>query len=326
MCPTCWLTRFASVKSALDNYNSALEALQKAAANFGSVTASPANGIHCCLSTGKCVLGLYASLPVLQALENLNKALQGSQVTVSGMLAAVERTNNIIQSLRTEQKFKEVFETAQEKIEECQLEPVCFPRNRKMPKRLDEGSQGHSHISAVSYYGAEFYKVIDSVSQYLNEYFTSSDITEYRDLSDVLLSGSYNADIIKKYPEVSNSLRQKLEFFHSQFSQASSVEDYIKIFVNIVPEVRRLFAQVERLPRLLLISPASSCEAERSFNTLRRMKTWLCSTMTQKRLNHLMVCNIHKERLAALSPYATARKFVQRVADTRLSVFGEFEV
>ena len=134
---------------------------------------------------------------------------------------------------------------------------------------------------------------------------------------------SYNADIIKKYPEVLNSLRQELEFFHSQSSQASSVEGYRKVFVNMVPEVRRLFAQVERLLRLLLISPASSCAAERSFSTL---KTWLRSTMTQKRLNHLMVCNIHKERLAALSPYETARKFVHRVADTRLSVLGEFEV
>ena len=109
MCLIRWLTRFAPVKSALDNYNSALETLQKTSANFGSVTASQANGIRCCLSAGKCVLGLYASLPVLQALENLNRALQGSQVTVYGMLAAVERTNNIIQSLHTEQKFKEVF-------------------------------------------------------------------------------------------------------------------------------------------------------------------------------------------------------------------------
>ena len=93
-----------------------------------------------------------------------------------------------------------------------------------------------------------------------------------------------------------------------------------------MPEVRRLFAQVERLLRLLLISPARSCAAEWSFSTRRRMKPLLRSTMTQMRLSHLMVCNIHKEHLAALSPYATARKFIHRVTDTRLSVFREFEV
>ena len=39
------------------------------------------------------------------------------------------------------------------------------------------------------------------------------------------------------------------------------------------------------------------CEAERSFSGLRRLKTWLRSTMMQKRLNGIAVCHIHQERL-----------------------------
>jgi len=59
-----------------------------------------------------------------------------------------------------------------------------------------------------------------------------------------------------------------------------------------VPEVRRLFHQVEILLRHLLVVPVTSCEAEHSLSSLWRLKTWLRSTMTQKRLNHVAVCNV----------------------------------
>jgi len=41
----------------------------------------------------------------------------------------------------------------------------------------------------------------------------------------------------------------------------------------------------------------SSCEAERSFSSLRRLKTWLCNTMTQERLNAVVVCHVHQDVL-----------------------------
>jgi hAT family C-terminal dimerisation region len=46
-------------------------------------------------------------------------------------------------------------------------------------------------------------------------------------------------------------------------------------------QLRSEYEKVEKLVRLLLVAPASSAEAERSFSALRRLKTWLRSTMTQ---------------------------------------------
>ena len=60
------------------------------------------------------------------------------------------------------------------------------------------------------------------------------------------------------------------------------------------PNVRCLFPAVEKLWRLLLISRASSCGAERSFSALHMLKTWLLSTMTEVRLNHVVVCHVHQ--------------------------------
>ncbi|KYM99568.1 Zinc finger MYM-type protein 1, partial [Cyphomyrmex costatus] len=44
---------------------------------------------------------------------------------------------------------------------------------------------------------------------------------------------------------------------------------------------------------ILLTIPTTSCIAERSFSTLRRMKTYLRSTMGQSRLNSLAILHIH---------------------------------
>ena len=49
---------------------------------------------------------------------------------------------------------------------------------------------------------------------------------------------------------------------------------------------------------LLLIGatlPISSAEAERSFSTLRRVKTYLRSTMNEERLTGLCLLNIHRD-------------------------------
>ena len=300
-----------------------LDALQEAANELGTNTASRANGLYKCLSSGKCVLGLIASIPIIQCLENFNKALQGSQVTVSGMLAAAEVTITSLQSLRCNDKFKEMFEAAEQKRQQCNLEPVTLPRKRRVPNRQDDGvAPEYTANSAEEIYRVDFFKVIDSASSNVTEYFTSTDLTAYQDLSSVLLTGSFQKQIISKYPELTASLEQELGFFLNQF-RGSSVEEYRKIFITMVPEVRRMFPQVERLLRLLLISPASSCTAERSFSALRRMKTWLRCTMTQQRLNHLMICHVHRNRLAALSPQNIAEEFVRSV-DSRTRTFGKF--
>ena len=323
ICPTRWLTRAPAVKSVLDNYDAVLDALQQASDDFGTNTASRARGIRSCLSSGKCVLGLFASLPVLQSMECFNKALQGSEVTVSGMLAAAKVTTEKLQSLRTDKKFREMFQQTQQRLDECKLDPVTLPRKRKLPVRLDEGTHEYTPSSAEEVYRVEYFKVIDSALENLKEYFTSTDLLAYSDLTDMLLSGLFNPEMVKKYPELLDSLEQELSFFRNQY-ECTNVEEYRKTFVNMVPEVRRMFPQVECLLRLLLVCPASSCEAERSFSALRRLKTWLRATMSQKRLNSVMICHVHRERVAAMDPKDIAVQFLCGVTDKRAHIFGKF--
>lgn len=83
----------------------------------------------------------------------------------------------------------------------------------------------------------------------------------------------------------------------------------------------RIYSEVVKLSALLLVVPASSATAERSFSCLRRMKTYLRATMGQERLNNLLVMNIHQDILDNLDLKQVASDFVG-LNDYRRTVFG----
>ena len=72
------------------------------------------------------------------------------------------------------------------------------------------------------------------------------------------------------------------------------------------------FDQIEQLVRLLLTIPSSSAEAERSFSSLRRLKSYLRSRMKQNRLNHLSVLYVHKDKLDTLGVDEVVKAFIAK--------------
>lgn len=91
----------------------------------------------------------------------------------------------------------------------------------------------------------------------------------------------------------------------SAANHSYTVSSIIEEFAGKSNDVRKLLAAaaVERLFKFLVVVPASSATAERSFSTLRpvrRLKTYLRATMAQERLNHLAVLHVDKSRVDAL--------------------------
>ena len=92
---------------------------------------------------------------------------------------------------------------------------------------------------------------------------------------------------------------------------------------NASPHSKQMLQQVDRLLRIYLTVPMASATAERSFSALRRLKNYLRTTMTQKRLNHLIVMHIHKERTDQLDLSSIAKEFAS-VNERRKSYFGSW--
>ena len=139
-------------------------------------------------------------------------------------------------------------------------------------------------------------------------------------MKSILLSGNVTPEC-EQYPEIDiNSLKVQLSMFRSKHKY-NSIADVRKFFKDMTQEVRSFFDEVQTLLRILLVNPASSCSAERSFSSLRRLKTWLRSTMTQKRLNSVALCHIHQEILDTIDTGKIAQKFISR-SQQRVLKFG----
>ena len=73
-----------------------------------------------------------------------------------------------------------------------------------------------------------------------------------------------------------------------------SINDIIKSLSQLSSAQRLAFSNVWVLMKILLVMPTSNASSEHSFSGLRRIKTYIRTTMTQKRINDLMVLNIPK--------------------------------
>jgi len=126
---------------------------------------------------------------------------------------------------------------------------------------------------------------------------------------------------IKNIPE--NNLEEE----EQGHTTAVTVSDTLAEFAGKSHDVRDLLNAVERLFKFLVVLPASSATAERSFSTLRRLKNYLRLTrpMTQERLNHVAVHHVHKTRVDALDINKIKQLFIY-ANEYRRSVFGQFDI
>ena len=70
--------------------------------------------------------------------------------------------------------------------------------------------------------------------------------------------------------------------------------------------------------------PATNASSKWSFSAMRRIKSYLCYTMSQGRLNHLMLLHVHKDLTDGLKLVDVANAFVSG-SENRLCVFDNFD-
>ena len=198
------------------------------------------------------------------------------------------------------------------------------PRQRKIPEKLGGGSNAAS-VDAKQHYRILFNEFVDKILHEMQERYTpnaNSDLAEYKALADILKTSSIPDDsIIDKYPELN---KIALKFQVASFTRATKTNTVYaakKAYQDLAEFEKPLYPQVFQLLKILLVCPVTSAVCERSFSNLRRLKTWLRSTLGQERLNSNIVCSIHKELLMEINMYDIANNFSMRSA-IRRNMFG----
>ena len=144
----------------------------------------------------------------------------------------------------------------------------------------------------------------DTITEKLKENFGSSDI--FRSFSIVnpaefeLYRNSFPDSYVKEIAWNYTMLKKdklKCEFFvlyaNENFSGISNISKLLK-FVN-KNGFDKTFSEISKLLEIVLATPISTADSERSFSTMKRIKTFLRNTMLQDKLNSLACLSIHKD-------------------------------
>ena len=153
--------------------------------------------------------------------------------------------------------------------------------------------------------------LLDHLKNELDNRFHSETITSYKGLSVIPAQMLHMISKKNKYFEWKEQFRNFTNFYEDDLPNPLSLgaemelwENYWVKFQGSRPETIAAtlkfvdfsaFANIKVALRLLATLPVTSCECERSFSSLRRLKNYNRSTMVENRLNGLALLHIHRE-------------------------------
>ena len=108
--------------------------------------------------------------------------------------------------------------------------------------------------------------------------------------------------------------------FHGKSS--TTLQDVVAYMKTFSTAELAIYSEVITLLKLILVNPSTNAVSERTFSAMRRIKTYLRSTMSQSRLNATMILHVHKEHTSELSLVNIANSFVN--SEHRMRLFGTF--
>lgn len=324
LCPTRWTVRLSAVDAVLSRYEEILQTLENLADGTSHLSTRAA-GLHSQLSQGSVLVALHIARAVIAPLDRLSRVLQSETCTVSAMQKCVTTTMTQLQTLRETANQLIVDYLHQAELSSC--EAVTLPRKRRCPARLDGGSTGHHPATVQEYLRAELIVVIDMACAQLEARFNQEGVKEHAKMERLLLSARNLTEVqelLDGSPWAGDlsaaDLAPQLHVIWSR-RRPDSLAAAAEIVSGMEMPERMMVPEVVKLIRLLLTLPATSATAERSFSSLRRLKTWLRSTMSQPRLNALAICHVHRERANRVDVDRIAAAFIE-LNSSRRRVFG----
>ena len=91
--------------------------------------------------------------------------------------------------------------------------------------------------------------------------------------------------------------------------------------MNSVSDSKDCLAHIHQLLKLYMSLPLGSVTAERTFSVMRRVKSWLRSSMS---LNNRIFSVIHKQRIDEVAAQEVAKESVE-INEQRRIYFGQFQ-
>jgi hypothetical protein len=335
LCPTRWTVRADSMMSIIQNYAVLNELWEKACSIVGDTeTIARIRGVAAQMVSFDFFFGLVLGEMLLRHTDNLSRTLQHSYISAAEGQVAATMTASTLSSIRNDEHYELFWGKVTRMAEEVDVDEPKLPRQRKRPPRYEDGKAAPEfHSTPKDYYRSIYYEALDLITQTIKDRFDQPGYRVYQCLENLLLKAAKQEDFSEELKLAvttygsdihESNLTMQLKTLGANFKEKSANILTIREFLQkLTPTERVLLSEITTVMKLVLVMPATNAASERSFSAMRRIKTYLRSTMSQERLNNLMILHVHKDFTDALDLVEVANEFV-RGNESRLSSFGKF--
>ena len=243
-----------------------------------------------------------------------------------------------LEGMRTDESFALFFELVSRSCESSSVSEPVLSRKRKVSGQFQVGMGEAVHSATVEeYYRLQYYECLDLAISGIRDCFRQPGYATYSNLESLLITaankgdyGAYFQQVTSFYTDDINPVQLDAQlqncgtWFSTDKPRRVSLQDCLQYLRSLSDAQRSFFSEVCSVARLILVMPSTNATSERSFSAMRRLKTYLRSTMKQSRLNHVMLLHMDKERLDCLDLDIIGNEFVSG-SEHCLRIFGNFK-
>ena len=191
----------------------------------------------------------------------------------------------------------------------------------------------HHPSSSKKNYHTIYYEALDCLIKSLKERFRHPSFVTYGMLESSMLKSLEGEDTENERKYIDIMYNEELSC-HSLTNEVGTPKvilngNIVEYFDDILKCVKGQQHQLMMIPnivnllKLLLVNPATSVSAERSFSLARRLNTWMRSTMLSSPLNAMAILHERKTLTDRLNLTDIAKEFVCR-NESRTCAFRDF--
>lgn len=313
LCETRWVERHEGVTRFLQDIPKIINTLTEITTWKDSQTSGKAKILVTTLCDSEFIIAIFSLAHLLNFTYCLSKIFQKKNLDLNTAANTIKDTLQVLSKCRenVETEFSNIFKLSEDLANIIDVE-------LRMP-RLCEQQKNRSNYptnNVESYYRiAIFIPLLDNVIDDLKTRFSQNTLELFqlsfflpsnflkilkdkKEETDKIKSVAKEFQILLHKNEISSQLVGEYyiwkEKWMREYQEDPSVisKDAIDVLQNCDEDV---FPLINKILKLLITLPISNSSAERTFSPLRRLKTWLRSTMCETRLTGLALLNIHRD-------------------------------
>lgn len=331
---TRWACRFSSVNVVCYRYDCILTSLDDIAHGCDANKAIEARGLYQQIRSFSFITALVVFDKILSITKGLSDELQSQNVDLACAASLVGACQIALEGFRSDTMWEKLFKYITDVCELHHVNNESRPprRKRRPPKHLDNsivyessGSRDDTDNS-IQLKIELFFPVIDAFLAELSRRFDNKNINIMKGIqachphSKSFLSISALQPIADMYNLTGrHTLESELQVAQRLFIDKEMFTKTNDVFLRL-HSLQDAFPVLYNLVKIAMTIAVSTASCERSFSALKRIKTYLRSTMGDQRLSDLGIISIERELSKSIPFDRVFNLFVNRDKNRRITL------